>query len=262
MTRLALAFPFLLAATALAGCTGGGDGDGDGGATQITGVEITLGPVRADPGDTVTVCWEVDGRGTVPHTAAHWDEESHGDDATFGDYDGGASYPGNGSAPAPGGYELPATFCTGLPMPTTGNIYWRRHALIPDDQPGTMSEEGVIKQAGLATKPTVDEHENFIDAGERVELCWHVGGTGNVPHTAIHWDTEGHPLATSFTEYQGGAVYPDDAPAADAAGYDLPDTFCGNLTMPDSGTLYFQAHVIDRLGGPGTMSGEDSVTVR
>jgi hypothetical protein len=263
VTRLALAFPILLAATALAGCTVGGGGDGDSGSgSRITSVAITSSPVRADPGATVTVCWQVDGRGTIPHTAAHWDTQSHGDDATFNDYDGGASYPGNGTSPAPGGYELPATFCTGLPMSATGNLYWRGHALIPDDQPGELSDEGVVKPAGLAAKPTVDDHENFYDAGSLVEICWHVGGTGNVAHTALHWDTESHPLATSFTEYQGGAVYPDDEDAADPMGYDLPGSFCGHLTIPGSGTLYFQAHVIDRLGAPGKLSGEDSVTVR
>jgi hypothetical protein len=35
---------------------------------------------------------------------------------------------------------------------------------------------------------------------------------------------------------------------------DLPGTFCTDVLMPGSGTLYLRAHVIDSTGAPGRLS--------
>lgn len=84
----------------------------------------------------------------------------------------------------------------------------------------------------------------MLTAGEPATVCWHVNGTARIPHTALHFDTESHPDSTRFQDYDQGAVYPGNASAADPAGYAVPGDFCANLTVPETGTLYFRAHAL------------------
>ena len=77
----------------------------------------------------VTVCWKVEGMGKSVHTAVHYDTTSHPSSTNFADYKGGASYPNNGTAADPNGYMLPGAFCTGIPMPASGALYFRAHVI-------------------------------------------------------------------------------------------------------------------------------------
>lgn len=106
-----------------------------------------------------------------------------------------------------------------------------------------------------------------LTAGQNATICWTVNGTGRIPHTALHFDNESHPNSTSFQDYDKGAIYPGNATSADPAGYAVPGEFCANLMVPETGSLYFRAHVLvpgvrnelstehELDGGTGTGSG-------
>lgn len=141
----------LFATVLLAGCH---DTDGDGTSVdpgdnidvnpdaQITGVNVTSLPPSAAQGGSALVCWAVEGRGTIPHTAIHFDNETHpGANVEFGAYDSGFSYPGNQTQQDPDGYEIPRTFCTEIPVGDE-TVYFRAHAMIT--APGLLSQEHSI----------------------------------------------------------------------------------------------------------------------
>jgi hypothetical protein len=114
-------------------------------ATGGPGIATTIdwdGPVptSAAAGSNFTVCWRVEGTGTVPHTAIHTDDESHAGDATatFADYDKATYYPGNATGQV--AVDLPGTFCTSVQVPdTAGNLYLRAHVIDSTGAPGRMS---------------------------------------------------------------------------------------------------------------------------
>lgn len=109
---------------------------------QITGVEVLSAPASVEEGGEATVCWLVEGRGTIPHTAVHWDNQSHaGDRVQFGDYGPQVGYPDNNSAQDPDGYEIPQTFCTNISV-QNDTVYFRAHAMIT--APGLLSPEHSI----------------------------------------------------------------------------------------------------------------------
>ncbi|MEA3198682.1 MAG: hypothetical protein QOE90_110 [Thermoplasmata archaeon] len=230
----------------------------------ITAVEVVSAPERVEPGAMAYVCWRVEGSGHVPHVAVHWDTASHPNATTFAAYTGGAMYPNDKSAPDAAGYDLPATFCTNVTAPSTsGMVYFRGHALNPPALPGTLSPEHSFAVGNASSVHFVGDVAEVAPAGTNVTVCWTVAGaTEHVPHTAIHFDTTSHPNSTAFSDYKGGAVYPDNGTTAAAAGYDLPGPFCANLAMPASGTLYFRAHVLGgSFANPGNLSEEQSIDV-
>lgn len=109
---------------------------------------------------------------------------------------------------------------------------------------------------GVATGVTIDPPG--APAGGKSQVCWHVAGSGNVPHVAIHWDTESHALEAdrTFADYDAGAAYPSNTPQLDPAGYNLPTDVCAAVDVPSSGSLYIVGHVLDRNGAPGRLSSE------
>jgi uncharacterized protein (DUF427 family) len=224
-------------------------------------VDVVAAPTRAEPGDPTPVCFRVEGTGHLPHVAVHWDTASHPNATTFADYKGGAVYPGGAAVASPAGYDLPGTFCTTIP-PQTQTIYYRAHALDPTHAPGTLSPERVLY---LGPPPSLLDPQGDVPqiaaAGSNVTVCWLDDVVGHIPHTALHWDTTSHPNSTSFTDYKGGAVYPDNQSAAAASGYDTPGPFCTNLVMPPSGVLYFRAHEFDPATGLNNLSQEYSIVV-
>lgn len=186
------------------------------------------------------ICWSVAGlTGTSTHTAIHWDNVSHPNATAFSEYAGGAAYAGN-LDPAGFNVTVPGEFCANVTMPANGGaLYMRAHVIFN----GThhLSEERVVVSASRLSVsgglPTV------ATAGSAVNVCWRVEGNGNTTHTAIHWDTASHPNAVNFTDYAGGAEYPNNG-APTSGPWDLPGPFCANLTMPASGTIYFRPHII------------------
>lgn len=110
-------------------------------------VSVTHAARSATRGDLTLVCWRVEGAGTVPHTAIHFDSVSHPNATSFTEYKGGASYPGNGTSAAPGGYALPGPFCTSLEQTEEG-LHFRAHALVPGGVRNEISDEWHIAQAG------------------------------------------------------------------------------------------------------------------
>lgn len=186
------------------------------------------------------VCWEIEGlTGTSTHTAVHFDSESHPNATSFAEYDLGAGYPTNTTAQSVN-VTLPGEFCTSIDMPEDGDVLYMRAHLILN---GThyLSEERNVKIA-----PRVDVSGGLpatAAAGSLVNVCWRAEGAGTVAHTALHWDTTSHPEAQAFGEYVGGAVYPNNGPASGVT-HELPGPFCANLTMPDSGAIYFRPHTI------------------
>ena len=117
---------------------------------NATGIRILSAPATAPGGSNATVCWEVTGRGNVAHTAIHWDNESHpGASARFTEYDQGATYPGNQTTVNPAGYELSGAtrFCSSVPVPASGNVYFRAHVIDAAGPPGKLSDEAVIAAA-------------------------------------------------------------------------------------------------------------------
>ena len=98
------------------------------GTATISKVYVLSSPDRVATGGSANVCWRVEGTGTIPHTAIHYDVASHPNATAFSDYVGGARYPGGALTPDPLGYKLPNVFCTTVPVTT--NTYYRAHALI------------------------------------------------------------------------------------------------------------------------------------
>lgn len=214
-------------------------------------------PEVAPAGANATVCWQVyGGSGTVGHTAVHFDHESHPNATAFTDYAAGALYPDNGPATTSGSFQLPGPFCANLTMPQSGAVYMRAH-VIQDGGHSLSIERNVVVAPRVNVVGSVPA---TAGAGESVEVCWRVEGSGTVGHTAIHFDDESHPDATAFTVYDGGAVYPGNGPATTSGSFRLPGPFCANLTMPQSGTVHFRAHAIV-AGPPGELGEEHAIRV-
>ncbi|MHB8632936.1 MAG: hypothetical protein ACYDBQ_03065 [Thermoplasmatota archaeon] len=216
----------------------------------------------AAPGTQAVVCWQVTGSTAhVPHVAVHWDIKSHPSSTNFADYQGGTAYPDNGTSAASAGYTLPGPFCTGVPIPPSGTVYFRAHVLGgPFAGLGNLSEEQSID---VATPVSIVSLPPTAAAASSVPVCWRVDAPHyHVPHTAVHFDTTSHAgSGATFADYQGGATYPNGASMAAAAGYDLSAQFCSTLTMP-SGTLYLRAHVMGGpFANPGLLTPEAAVQV-
>lgn len=118
---------------------------------------------------------------------------------------------------------------------------------------------------GIATAIEITRAPASAEAGSKATVCWEVIGTGEVPHTAIHWDDESHATPPrSFQDYNMGASYPGNESSASPAGYQLSASgtdFCTAATMPASGSIFVVAHVIDSTGAPGRLSGEREIMV-
>lgn len=246
----------VIAATALAGCTQQPGGDGQAGSvTRVTINSVT--PENVPANGQATVCWRVEGTGTIPHTAIHTDTESHpGNSASFSDYDGQAFYPDNATTAQQ--VTLPGNFCTAV---TVGeqNMFIRAHAMAA--APGMVSAEREIQvraTTAVIAAVTLGQYNQTGMPGNTTLVCWTVTGTGHIPHTALHTDTVTRPTATSFADYKGSPYYPQNRTSQDPAGYDLPGTFCTNLSYPANGTLYFRAHAM--TNPPGMMSAEGRIT--
>lgn len=245
----------LLAATALAGCTGQPPGGGTTG--NPTSVSVTRTPDNAPPNTQQVVCWRVEGSGTIPHTAIHTDTTSHPGSGSFSDYAGTTYYPNNASSAS--NVNIPGEFCTAVAVGTQ-DLYFRAHAM--QAAPGVISPErriAVRESTAVIAAVTVGQHNQTAPASAVALVCWSVTGTGSIPHTALHTDTTRHPTATSFSDYKGDAFYPNNRTSADTQGYALPGSFCTNVRMPTNGTLYFRAHAM--VNPPGMMSAESSIAV-
>ncbi|HET6405196.1 MAG TPA: hypothetical protein VFH78_11150 [Candidatus Thermoplasmatota archaeon] len=217
-------------------------GGGAGGDATVTRVYVTSAPEKAANGTSADVCWRVEGTGTIPHTALHWDTSPKGD-AGFAAY-ANAVYPDNG--PAAGTHRLPGTFCATL-GPVSGTIYYKAHAMVDPTRSVLGPEEVIIAGSGNNTVDLVGAPDVFT-AGQSWTFCWELpGSSGTSTHTALHYDTTSHPNATGIADYPE-AVYPDNGPATMEGSFALPGPFCANITMPASGTLFLRAHAITPNG--------------
>jgi hypothetical protein len=252
----------LIAATALAGCTSTPtDTKGKGTATSVT---VTGYPEHPDPNSDAIVCWRVAGSGNIAHTAVHYGPDSHpGSSAKFSDYPN-TIYPDNATAADPNGYNLPGSFCARIHV-GAADVYFRAHYIDSAGGNGQVSDEKEMSpQVMTPTPPSTVVAVTFqgstpdsAAAGTRVPVCWTVTGTGKVAHTAIHTDTATHRTSNNFEDYKGNTSYPNDTPVADPNGYSIPGTFCANVTMPSSGTLYLRAHAMLPPPPPGMLSAQE-----
>jgi hypothetical protein len=242
-------FAVLALAVALAGCTSPSPAPSPTPVPTeptITSVEITSHPTAVTPGAPAMVCWRVEGSGHIPHTAVHYGNVSHaGSSAKFTDYPN-AMYPGNQTKDNPNGYDIPASFCTTITTSSSGDTYFRGHALSgAAGSLGVLSDEEEI-QGGVpstALAVTLRDGPSSAAAGSNVTLCWDVQGTaGSIPRTALRTDTTSHQSSAAYTDYQGTAYFPANRTTEDPAGYAIPGTFCTAVQMPMSGTLYVRGH--------------------
>ncbi|MGQ0536727.1 MAG: hypothetical protein ACT4PT_11735 [Methanobacteriota archaeon] len=261
MTRRIMTWILLGGVLALSGCLGGDD-DGDtppagGTATSIT---VTAAPSDAQADSRATVCWRIEGSGQVPHTAVHYGDESRPQATSFQDYPN-AAYPENRTAADPAGYDLPGTFCTGVPVGEQ-DVYLRAHVIDSEGGNGRLSEESRIRATGgtpaaavvsVSWDPLPPASGN---ASAPVVLCWSVAGAGTIPHTAVHSDAASHANDTGIGNYRA-AHYPENASSAQPK--QLPGRFCTSVTLPASGTLYVRAHAM--ITPPGTVSEERAIAV-
>jgi hypothetical protein len=220
---------------------------------------VLSAPDRVAPGARAEVCYRVEGSGTIPHVAVHFDSVSHPNASAFSEYAGGAAYPGGG-ANSPQ-VTLPGVFCANLTAPASGTLFYRAHALAPPNLPGVLSVEKTLQVGEPNGIRFLGDLPEVAPANTNVTACWTVAGsTATVPHTAIHFDTQSHPNAT-FSAYTGGAIYPDNRTSA-TGNYTLPGAFCANVKTPASGALYFRAHVLGaEFGNPGNVTEERSLVV-
>lgn len=107
---------------------------------------VVRAPNEAAANETVTVCWAIDGEQTINATGVVWDTESHNvENVTLEAYVEGPIYPDNATEPAAEGYDLPGTFCTGIPMPADAeSIYFRAWNTLPGTEREALSLERAI----------------------------------------------------------------------------------------------------------------------
>jgi hypothetical protein len=112
------------------------------------------------------------------------------------------------------------------------------------------------KGQGTASAVRITGSPATANPNSNVIVCWHVDGSGNIPHVALHWDTVSHAGASAtFQDYKNTA-YPDNRTQAATDGYDLPGGFCTAIPM-GSDDLYYRAHALDKAGGNGKLSDEE-----
>lgn len=216
-------------------------------------VYVTSMPEKAANTTTPTVCWRVEGNGSSPHTAVHYGPASH-PNGTFSDYPE-AVYPDNGPATTSGNFSLPSTFC-GTLKAVSATVFLRAHAIV-DGESVLGPEEVIVAGSGNHTIDLVGAPEVF-PAGLSYNFCWELPGvTATSQHTAIHYGQTSHPNGT-FSDYPE-AVYPNNGPATTSGSFALPGPFCGNVTMPASGTLYLRAHAL--VDGVGYLGPERTVAI-
>jgi len=127
----------------------------------------------------------------------------------------------SGTTPTPSGTTPPAT-----PTPTASPTV-----------PATSVTEPSIRAVYVVSLT------DSVGPGADAEVCWRVEGNGAIGHTAVHFDAASHPNATSFTEYAGGTVYPNNSAPASSATFALPGTFCGEIRGVRA-TTYLRAHAL------------------
>lgn len=89
---------------------------------QLERIVFTQVPASGPPNATVTVCWRVNGTGTIPETSVLTDTAER-NSSTYG---GPTYYPDNASGPVV--VSLPNDFCTGVKLPATGDLFLRAYA--------------------------------------------------------------------------------------------------------------------------------------
>lgn len=119
---------------------------------------------------------------------------------------------------------------------------------------------------GAATAVEITSNPANAPANGKAAVCFTVSGTGKVGHVAIHWDDATHATSPSrtFGDYNLGGSYPNNRTSPAPSGYDLQATgtrYCTAATMPDSGSIFVVAHVIDNDGAPGDLSTERRIDV-
>lgn len=114
------------AAVLVAGCLGSHASPGHAPAfPQITGIAFTQLPASGAPNATATVCWEVEGKGTIPETGVRTDT-IHPATPSHPDFAGPTRYPDGASQPRE--VSLPGGFCTRVALPASGDLYLEAYA--------------------------------------------------------------------------------------------------------------------------------------
>lgn len=92
--------------------------------------------------------------------------------------------------------------------------------------------------------------------GKPIVVKWHLDGSGDVPHTAIHWGTKSHAdvaIADMSTQ-----TYPSAAPVGYLTG-SAPGDFSASITVDEPITIYLRAHAI--VAGQSVWTEEKAVKI-
>lgn len=237
-------------------------------ASAIAAVRITRANETAPPNTTTVVCWQVTGTGRAAHVALHTDNVTRPTATSFSDYRGATYYPDNATQVDQAGYQLPGEFCTGVRVPMNGTVFFRAHAM--NNPPGIVSTERSVRANGTsslggvaATVTWTGTVPTSAKAGTNVTACIRVGGTGRIPHVAIHTDDQSHAteVTATFATYDKGTFYANNTTAPDPLGYETSGTaYCIDVDVPNTpgAILFMRGHAMDEItGAPGKLTPDE-----
>ena len=197
----------------------------------ITGVSITSMPSSVNSGASYTVCWQVNGAGSISHTNLHWTSS-----ATSGTSETPTS---TGSAPG--------SWCQSLSAPSvSGGGHWINIKAHAQGASNTMYSNAYniwVNAPGSITSIQFSSYPSSVAGGGQANVCWSVGGSGSISHTNLH-----HGTASGNYPYSTAVL-----------GGNAPQGFCQSITAPSTGTMYMYAHA----DGPnnGMSTGQVSIPV-
>ncbi|MHB8586993.1 MAG: hypothetical protein ACYDDF_14280 [Thermoplasmatota archaeon] len=254
------------------GSPGGSNGtgsNGNNGTTEaVNSVTWTTIAANGTPGESLQVCWHVDGTGTIPHTAVHTDTTSRNGQG-YAAYTGATYYPNDASSAI--AEVLPGTFCTHVILPTfaasagVGKLFLVAHAMT-DAGASTYSVEKSISVApaiqNTATAITLQDPPATAVSNMSIHVCWQVQGAGTIPSTALLWDTTSHSGTSVPSSAYPNKVFPNNAGSASASGYTIPGTFCGNFTGPSAAAVYVRAVATNPGTKPEVLAAESKIALQ
>jgi len=190
-----------------------------------TNVEILNVPATAAPGKAFAAVWRVNSpdERNIQHTAVHYGPQPESEPLTL------TSYPN--LTPVQSG-TIPANFTTFIIINSTGNMYFRAHAII--EGVNYWSSEKIIVVSSLPTI-TVTAIPNRVVENTNYSIRWNVsGGTaGDISKTDLIWDfKKGNASVSDYSRY---------TPSMTGR---TPMEFSQTLRAPQSGTIYFRVHAV------------------
>ncbi len=116
--------------------------------------------------------------------------------------------------------------------------------------------EPAIPKPRFRVSVVIENAPKSVDPGQMVSITWKVEGSGQISHTAVHWDTK-HGNPADFRSYSmatpdfAAINPPNDAPAGYTVSFDAPS----------SGVIYYVVHATVDGTQYYNKDGEKSITV-